>query len=59
MKAKVFFNTKNGAISWGGKSLIGDVDDWREMDLTNYDDLELFARYIEQKTARRILEEAR
>jgi hypothetical protein len=29
------------------------------MDLTNYDDLELFARYIEYKTARRILEEAK
>jgi hypothetical protein len=59
MKAKVFFHTKTGAISWGGKSLIGDVDDWQEMDLTNCDDLELFARYIEQKTARRIREEAK
>ncbi|CAB4166017.1 hypothetical protein UFOVP835_11 [uncultured Caudovirales phage] len=59
MKAKVFFHTKTGAISWGGKSLVGKFEEWREMDLTNYDDLELFVRYIEQKTARRILEEAK
>ena len=59
MKAKVFFHTKTGAISWSGKSLVGKFEEWREMDLTNYDDLELFARYIEQKTARRILEEAK
>lgn len=55
----MFFHTKTGAISWGGKSLVGKFEEWREMDLTNYDDLELFARYIEQKTARRILEEAK
>ena len=59
MKAKVFFHTKTGAISWGGKTLIGNVEDWREMDLTNYDDLYLFVSYIEQKTSRRIQEEAR
>ena len=59
MKAKVFFHTKNGAISWGGKTLLGNVEDWREMDLTTFDDLLLFVSYIEQKTARRIREEAR
>lgn len=59
MKAKVFFHTKTGAISWGGKSLVEKFEEWREMDLTNYDDLELFVSYIEQKTARRIREEAR
>lgn len=59
MKAKVFFHTKTGAISWGGKSLVGKFEEWREMDLTTYDDLELFVSYIEQKTARRILEEAK
>ena len=59
MKAEVFFHTKTGAICWGGKSLVGKFEEWREMDLTNYDDLELFVSYIEQKTARRIREEAR
>jgi len=37
MKAKVFFHTKTGAISWGGKSLGGKFEEWREMDLTNYE----------------------
>ena len=59
MKAKVFFHKKTGAISWGGKSLVEKFEEWREMDLTNFDDLELFVSYIEQKTARRIREEAK
>lgn len=59
MKAEVFFHTKTGAISWGGKSLVGKFEEWRKMDLTNFDDLALFVSYIEHKTARRIREEER
>lgn len=59
MKAKVFFHTKTGAICWGAKPLVGNFEEWREMDLTTFDDLLLFVSYIEHKTARRIREEAR
>ena len=59
MKAEVFFHTKTGAICWGCRPLFGNFEEWREMDLTTFDDLLLFVSYIEQKTARRIREEAR